>query len=212
MKVNHISLGIILLSFIVGAYFYSSMPEMMPSHWNAQGEIDGYMDKFWGLFLLPMISVGLFVLFIYLPKIEPRKANIEVFKEYYQGIILVTVGFLFYIYVLTILSALGYYFNMIQMMAPAFAAIFFFMGVVLEKTKSNFFVGIRTPWTISDERVWEKTHKVGGKLFKASGIIALFGIFFKDIAFLLVIAPIIAVSIYAVLYSYLEYKKLHKSD
>ena len=196
MKANDISLAILLLSFIVGAFAYAYLPDIIPTHWNAQGEVDGYMDKFWGLFMLPIISVGLFALFVYIPKFEPRKINLESFKDYYQGILLVTIGFLFYIYILTILAALGYSFNMVQMIAPAFATIFYYMGVVLEKTKSNFFVGIRTPWTISDETVWEKTHKVGGKLFKASGIIAFFGAFFKEIAFILIIVPILAVSEY----------------
>jgi len=212
MKANDISLAILLLSFIVGAFAYAYLPDMIPTHWNAQGEVDGYMDKFWGLFMLPIISVGLFALFVYIPKFEPRKINLESFKDYYQGILLVTIGFLFYIYILTILAALGYSFNMVQMIAPAFAAMFFYMGVVLEKTKSNFFVGIRTPWTISDETVWEKTHKVGGKLFKASGIIAFFGAFFKEIAFLLIIVPILAVSAYVFVYSYIEYKKIHKGE
>jgi uncharacterized membrane protein len=212
MKANDISLGIILISFIVGAFVYPNVPDMIPAHWNAQGKIDGYMDKFWGLFLLPTISFGLFILFVFIPKYDPRKKNLESFKDYYQGIILVTVGFLFYIYVLSILAAFGYRFNMVQMMAPAFAAIFFYMGVALEKTKSNFFVGIRTPWTISDDVVWEKTHKLGGKLFKASGLITFFGVFFKEIAFLLMIVPILAVSAFAIAYSYVEYKKIHKGE
>ncbi len=212
MNTNAISLGIILISFIVGAFVYPQVPDIIPTHWNAQGEIDGYMDKLWGLFLLPVISLGLFALFNFIPKFEPRKKNLEDFTDYYQGIILVTIGFLFYIFVLSILSAFGYRFNMIQMMSPAFAALFFYIGVALEKVKSNFFVGIRTPWTISDETVWEKTHKLGGKLFKASGIIAFFGVFFKEIAFLLTIVPILLVSAYAMVYSYVEYKKIHKGE
>jgi len=212
MKANDISLGIILISFIIGAFVYPHAPDMMPTHWNAQGEIDGYMDKFWGLFLLPMISFGLFALFVYLPKFEPRKMNLESFREYYQGILLVTIGFLFYIFILSMLSAFGYRFNMVQMISPAFAAIFYYMGTVLVKTKSNFFVGIRTPWTISDETVWEKTHKLGGKLFKASGIIAFFGVFFKEFAFVLIIVPILLASVYAFVYSYIEYRKIHKGE
>jgi len=212
MKANDISLGIIFLSFIIGAFAYQYLPDIMPTHWNAQGEIDGYMDKFWGVFLLPTISFGLFVLFTFIPKYDPRGKNIEDFDNYYRGIILVTIGFLFYLFILSLLAGLGYKFNMVQVICPAFAVLFFYMGVALEKTKSNFFIGIRTPWTISDDRVWEKTHKLGSTLFKASGIIAFFGVFFKDIAFLLVIGPILVVSAYLVVYSYVEYRKLHKGE
>jgi uncharacterized membrane protein len=69
-KSEIIILGIILISFIVGIYFYPQMPEKMASHWNTQGQINGYMSKFWGLFLMPLISVGLFLLFIAIPKID----------------------------------------------------------------------------------------------------------------------------------------------
>lgn len=210
MRTNVISAGIILLSFFIGIVSYSYMPDMMPMHWNAQGEIDGYMGKLWGLFMSPIISLGLFALFLVIPKLDPRRSNLESFKEYYQGIILVIVGFLFYIYILTILAAIGYKFNMVQAMSISFAVLFYYIGIVLKKTKSNFFVGIKTPWTLSDEKVWEKTHDLGGKLFKISGIIAFFGALFKEVAIFLMIIPIIVASIFIYIYSYLEYAKIHK--
>lgn len=120
------------------------------------------------------------------------------------------VGFLFYIYILTILAAIGYKFNMVQAMSLSFAVLFYYMGIVLKKTKSNFFVGIRTPWTLSDEKVWEKTHDLGGKLFIVSGIIAFFGVLFKEVAIFLMIIPTIVASIFIYIYSYLEYAKIHK--
>jgi len=210
MRTNVISAGIILLSFFIGIVSYSYMPDMMPMHWNAQGEIDGYMGKLWGLFMSPIISLGLFALFLVIPKLDPRRSNLESFKEYYQGIILVIVGFLFYVYILTILAAIGYKFNMVQAMSISFAVLFYYIGIVLKKTKSNFFVGIKTPWTLSDEKVWEKTHELGGKLFKISGIIAFFGVLFKEVAIFLMIIPIIVASIFIYIYSYLEYAKIHK--
>ncbi|HNV94163.1 MAG: hypothetical protein APG08_01231 [Candidatus Methanofastidiosum methylothiophilum] len=210
MRTRVISAGIILLSFFIGIVSYSYLPDMMPMHWNAQGEIDGYMGKLWGLFMLPIISLGLFALFLVIPKLDPRRSNLESFKEYYQGIILMIVGFLFYIYILTILAAIGYKFNMVQAMSLSFAVLFYYMGIVLKKTKSNFFVGIRTPWTLSDEKVWEKTHDLGGKLFKVSGIIAFFGVLFKEVAIFLMIIPTIVASIFIYIYSYLEYAKIHK--
>lgn len=120
MRTRVISAGIILLSFFIGIVSYSYLPDMMPMHWNAQGEIDGYMGKLWGLFMLPIISLGLFALFLVIPKLDPRRSNLESFKEYYQGIILMIVGFLFYIYILTILAAIGYKFNMVQAMSLSF--------------------------------------------------------------------------------------------
>jgi len=128
-KSEIIVLGIILLSFIVGIYLYSQMPEKMASHWNAKGEVDGYMSKFWGLFLMPLISVGLFLLFIAVPKIDPLKHNVEKFRRYYDGFIVLIIVFLFYLYLLTIFWNIGIRFEMIQLLVPAFGILFYYCGV-----------------------------------------------------------------------------------
>jgi uncharacterized membrane protein len=80
----------------------------------------------------------------------------------------------------------------------------------MEKAKKNWFVGIRTPWTLSSENVWEKTHKIGAKLFKAAGITALLGVLAPAYSFFFILGPILAASLYLVLYSYLEYRKEKK--
>jgi len=202
-----IILGIILLSFLIGIYLYPKMPEKMASHWNAQGQVDGYVSKFWGLFLMPFISLALFLLFILIPKIDPLKANIEKFRKYFDGFIIFTILFLFYLFTLTIFWNFGVKFSMNQVLPPAFGILFFYCGILIEKAKRNWFIGIRTPWTLSNDKVWERTHKIGGKLFKVVGIIAFLGIIFPNYAFFLILFPVIAVSIYTVIYSYFEYRK-----
>lgn len=201
---------IIGLSFIISIWLYPQMPDRMASHWNAKGEVDGYMSKFWGLFLMPIVSVGLLLLFIVIPKIDPLKRNIQKFMSYYEGFILLFVVFFFYIHLLTLFWSLGYTFDMTQMIIPAMGFLFIYIGFLVEKTKRNWFIGIKTPWTLSNEKVWDKTHKLGGKLFKAVGIIALFGMVFPDYAIWLILIPVFAVVGYTVAYSYFEYQKEHK--
>lgn len=198
---------IILLSFGIGIYFYPQMPARMVSHWGIQGEANGYMSKFWGLFLLPLVSVGMFLLFSLIPKIDPLKSNIEKFRRYFDSFIVLIIAFLFYIYLLTIFWNLGLRFDMVQLMVPAMAVLFYYCGFLIEKTQRNWFIGIRTPWTLSSEKVWEKTHKLGGKLFKLSGIIALLGIIFPRYAFFVIFFPVVIVSFYTIVYSYVEYRK-----
>ena len=200
-------IAIILLSFVIGIYFYPHMPEKIASHWDSKGLVDGYMSKTWGLFLMPLISVGLFLLFVLIPKIDPLKMNIEQFRKYYDGFVVLVIGFLFYIYILTILWNTGIRFDMIQFLAPAFGILFYYTGILTENAKRNWFIGIRTPWTMSNKKVWEKTHKVGGRLFKIAGIISLLGIFFHDYAFIFIIAPVILVAAYTIIYSFIEYQK-----
>ncbi len=197
----------ILLSFAIGIYYYPQMPDRIASHWNAQGQVDGHMSKFPGLFLMPIISAGLLLLFILIPRIDPLKSNIELFRKYFDGFVVLIIVFLFYLNLLTIFWNSGYRFNMITFLSPAFAVLFYYSGILIENAKRNWFIGIRTPWTMSSDRVWDKTHKIGGKLFKIAGIIALGAVFFETAAIFFIIVPVIVVSIYTVVYSYLEYRK-----
>lgn len=200
---------IILLSFIIGALFYSQMPESMASHWNAVGEVDGYMPKFWGVFLLPVITILVFLLVILIPRIDPLKANIEKFRIYYDVFSVVLILFFFYIYFLTLVWNLGVIFNLVQLISPAFAVLLYYSAVIMENSKRNWFIGIQTPWTMSSEKVWNKTHKLGGKLFKVAAVIALLGMFLPAYAILLILLPVVLAAVYLVLYSYYEYKKEH---
>jgi len=210
-KINILVSGVILLSFATGIYFYPQVPEKMASHWNARGEVNGYLSKFWGLFLIPFVSSALFLFFLLIPKIDPLGENIEEFREYYDGFIVLFVLFLSYIHILTLLWNLGYRFDMGQAIIPSLGFLFFYLGILMENAQRNWFIGIRTPWTLSSEDVWDKTHKLGGKLFKVAGVIAVLGIFFKDYALLFLLAPILGFTIYLVIYSYFEYQKLARS-
>jgi len=184
------------------------MPETLVSHWGLYGEPNGYSSKFVGLFLMPIISLVMYVLFLVLPHVDPMKENVKEFRKYYDLFIVAMVGFLFYLYVLTIAWNLGATFNMVQFLVPAFALLFYFIGTMLEKSKRNWFMGIRTPWTLSSDEVWEKTHKQGSKLFKLTGFVGLLGIVFPEQAFFLVIVPVLLTSFYLLVYSYFVYKNV----
>jgi uncharacterized membrane protein len=183
------------------------MPERMVSHWNAKGEADGYMPKFWGLFLMPLISLAMALLLLLIPKIDPLKGNIEKFRKYFDGFIIFILLFLFYLNVLVIIWNLGIRFNFIHKTVPAFSALFYYLGILVSNAKRNWFIGIRTPWTLSSETVWDKTHKIGGRLFKVSALIALIGILFGQFAVYFIILPVILTALYTCIYSYFEYKK-----
>ncbi|MEM2703742.1 MAG: SdpI family protein [Candidatus Bathyarchaeia archaeon] len=85
--------------------------------------------------------------------------------------------------------------------------LLFYVGILCENSRRNWFIGIRTPWTLSSDRVWEKTHKLGGKLFKAAGVIAMLGALIQEHAFILILATIIFAAAYTIVYSYIEYQK-----
>ncbi len=210
-KKQIIIFAIIFASFIISLFLYQKMPEKMASHWDFRGEVDGYLSRFWGLFLMPILSLGLFLLFLFIPRMDPLKENIEKFRKYFDNFVVLIILFLFYVYLLTIFWNLGKRFSLIQFLTPALALLFYYTGVLVTNAKMNWFIGIRTPWTLNSERVWEKTHKIGGKLFKAAGIISLLGIIFPHQAIFFIIFPAIFFSFYSFVYSYLEYKKETKA-
>ncbi|MFH1770300.1 MAG: DUF1648 domain-containing protein [archaeon] len=211
MKKTTIIIMIILItSILIGIYFYPQMPDRIASHWNSKGEVDDYMSKFWGLFLFPAIIKLMLWMYLLIPKIDPLKKNIQKFRKHFDGMIIMFALFLFYIYILVIIWNLGHEFDMESYMLPALGLLFFYIGIVVEHAKRNWFIGIRTPWTLSSDNIWNKTHKLGGKLFKISGVIAFLGILFNEFAIWLGIGPIILSVLYLFLYSYFEFKKENK--
>jgi uncharacterized membrane protein len=94
-----------------------------------------------------------------------------------------------------------------QFLTPALAILFYIVGIMFKYVEPNLSIGIRTPWTIANDDVWHKTHKLGSKLFKIAAFICLLGIIMPQYALYFVLLPIIIASLYLVLYSYLEYRK-----
>lgn len=201
---------IFLIAFAVAfsVFVFDKLPEQMASHWNTANQVDGYMSRFWGAYLMPIVSIGVLVLFLIIPSIDPLKANIAQFREYFNAFITLIVAFMVYMHILTMLWNLGNdQFNMGAAMLPALGLIFVFAGIMMRQAKRNFFIGIRTPWTLSSDYVWEKTHRAGSTLFIASGILALLGAFFDDQAIWFILVPVLGSTLFLFVYSYVLYQR-----
>jgi len=202
-----IILIIILTSFIAGIFLASRVPTRMASHWNAQGFVDGYISKTWGLFLMPLFSFGILILFWFIPKIDPLKKNVEKFRKYFDLFILLLILYLAYIHALSLAWNLNVRFNMNIMIVPAMAILFIFISILLKHAKRNWFIGIRTPWTLSSDKVWDKTHSLGSRLFIVCGIMCLLGLIWPDLLVWFILLPILASTLWLTIYSYLEFNK-----
>jgi uncharacterized membrane protein len=202
------SLTIIIAQLLVGIYLYPRMPDRVAIHWGLSGDADGYGPKFLGLFLVPLISAGALPLFLVLPGIDPSR-GIHRFRRGYDWFVFGFVAFLTYMHGITLAWNLGLRLDMMRMLAPALGAMFFGVGVLMGRAKRNWFVGIRTPWTLSDERVWDATHELGGRMFKACGVLALVGVLTEGLlALAMIMAPVIVASAYLIYFSYSRYQKL----
>ncbi len=199
---------LIAITLAAGIVLWDRLPEQMASHWNANDEVDGYISKFWGVFLMPLVTLGMFGLLIFLPNIDPLKANIAQFRGVFNLFIVFMVVFMLYIHTLTIVWSLGYQnFRMSAAMLPFLGVLFIFVGYLLRQAKRNFFIGIRTPWTLSSDSVWDKTHRLGSVLFMASGVLSIAGSFFGGMtAFWMLFVPLIGSTLALVVYSYLLYR------
>jgi uncharacterized membrane protein len=198
---------------IAGIVLWNQLPDQMASHWGPSDQVDGYISKFWGVFLMPLITLGMMALFLIIPGIDPLKANIAQFRDVFNLFITLIVAFMLYIYALTLRWNLGYTdFAMSKAMLPAMGILFFFIGYLLRKAKRNFFIGIRTPWTLSSDRVWDETHRIGSVLFMISGAFALLGSFFGGMtAFWFLFVPIIGSTLITLVYSYVIYQRETKA-
>ena len=202
---------LILVSFAVGAYAYGLLPAQVASHWGISGEPNGYMPAIFGAFFLPGLMAVLFAIFIAIPKIDPLRANTEAFKTEYYRFVLVILSFMFLIYAQSILWNLGTEISFNLTMPVLLGCLFFYVGILLEKAKRNWFIGIRTPWTLSSDEVWVKTHKLGSKLFKAVGVASVVSVLLPAYALVIVIGLIVGAAVALVVYSYMVYTKLKKT-
>ncbi|NOR85552.1 DUF1648 domain-containing protein [archaeon] len=203
---NFVGLTIIALMFIAGASVYPNMPELMATHWDANGNVDGYSSRTVGIFLIPVMTFGIYLLFLLIPKIAVYKKNIQSFYKTYSNFMVGIISFMAIIYAVTLLSNLGYVINMNYIIMPALGFLFYGVSFLLEKSKKNFFIGIRTPWTLSSDKVWEKTHKLGATIFRILAVLAFASLLFPN-GIILFIIPTFASIIFLVVYSYFEYQK-----
>ncbi|MEH7097236.1 SdpI family protein [Neobacillus vireti] len=172
MKKYGFGLAIIIMSIILTFISYPYLPDRIAVHWNYKGAPDDYNQKSFGLFLLPGIMIVLYLLTSVLPKIDPKKSNFQRFQGPYFRIMNGILCFLFLIQLVQISSGLGIV-NPKYVVPELVGLLFIFIGNLSPKFKPNYFVGIRTPWTLANEDVWKKTHRFGGKVFVITGLLLL---------------------------------------
>lgn len=199
---------IIATALAASAVVYQDLPERVPTHWNLAGEVDGWSRRAWGAWLMPVVMAFVWALMRWLPAIDPRGKNYEKFAGTFEGIMLSVMVFMLILHGITLAAGLGYPVAMERVAPVSMGLLFIVIGNLLPRARSNWFVGIRTPWTLSSDRVWEKTHRVGGRLFVLGGIlISLSALLRASWSHWVVIAVVSVCSVGAVIYSYLEWRK-----
>lgn len=207
-KKEYLPIGIMLLVIAISVYLYPILPDQVPTHWNAAGDVDGYSSKLFHVTMFPALIILIAGLFHIIPRIGVFRKNIEAFMEYFYVMKVTVLAFFLYLYVITTLPNFGIGISMNFAIMPAVGFLFIIIGYMMKFAKRNFFVGIRTPWALASDKVWKKTHELGSKLFMVIGIWMFFVAFLppKFVIWALLI-PIIVFVFWMYAYSYFEWKK-----
>jgi len=185
------------------------MPDLVPSHWNYRGEIDGFAPKWFGLLLIPCLILVIYVAFTFLPRfMMVYDNNFKKFEKYYYNFRLVLISFLASLYIVSLLPNFGVFINMNYFMIVSLSLLFYYIGYIIQFFKRNFFIGFRTPWALVNDKVWDRTHQLGSKLFRVSAIVMMFSLFCPDWFLLFLLVPLLGSTVWVFVYSYKEFKRL----
>ena len=207
LRENLLALILVLAGFALTAALYGQMPDPVPTHWNLRGVADGFTPKPWGPFLMPLTNAGVLGLMLGLRAFAPREMPVERFARVYTVLTAAVVAFLALVEALTSLAALGVAVNMSRALGLGTGLLFVVLGNFMGKLTRNFFVGIRTPWTLVSDEVWLRTHRLGGKLFVAAGVVTVVAAF-TGAGLGVMLAAVLAAALVSAVYSYLVYRKL----
>lgn len=199
----------IAIAAVVGWWSYPKLPELVPSHWGITGEIDGWTSPLGHALGVPAMMLGLYILFLLIPILEPRREHFHKSLGFYQMIRNVMMVFLLFMFLLTTWVAITGQPLKIGVIVPmAVGALFILIGNYLHQIKSNFFMGIRTPWTLSSDTNWKKTHHLGGYMFVIGGLLFFTApLWPTPLNFYIPMVGITLASIVPIVYSYLLFKQ-----
>ncbi len=188
---------------------YPHLPQMVTTHWDAYGHANGWSPK-WSLVLYePGGMLGIILLFSAIPWLSPKKFEVDSFRATYLYIMIVIVAMLAYCQLLILISGLGFVLDVTRAMEGGISLIIALLGNVMGKVRRNFFVGIRTPWTIANEQVWNATHRFAAKTFFVGGLLGLLAVILRA-PFWAPVTVFLIAALGPAIYSLVLYKQLER--
>ncbi len=198
---------VILLTILSTWYWLNMLPAEVITHWGFDGQPNGWSSREFAVWFLPSLMLLMLALFYWLPKLDPRKENYKKFSDTYYLFIFAIILFLAILYFITNLVNLGVKIDITQAVMFMVGALFILLGSLLDKVRSNWFIGVRTPWTLSSENVWKQTHIFAKKVFIISGLVLILSQFLATWLRWQVFWLILVLMLSPIIYSYFLYKK-----
>lgn len=210
MKNRYLLLSLVLIGAAFGATLalYGQLPERMPMHWNAHGEIDRYGSRA-SAFMMPGMMAAMLALLAVLPKVSPQRFSVDAFSDTYWYCALVVTALLAWVQGVILFGALNRGIDTGRWTLVGIALCFALLGNVMGKVRRNFWLGVRTPWTLANDRVWYATHRLAAKTMVGGSVLGLLAALAGQP--LLALAAMIAGALVPAVYSLLYYKRLERS-
>jgi uncharacterized membrane protein len=209
-----VAIALVVLATGASVWVYPSLPERIPTHWNIKGEVDGYGSKQWSVFLMPVFMIGMLILFYFLPALSPKQFQVDTFRPTYLYIMVVVTALFAYLHLLILYavwqSAMRKQeFDLGRPLIAGIFLMFALLGNVLGKVRKNFYIGVRVPWTLASDRVWNDTHRLAAWIYVASGLLG-FIMILVGVPILYPIILWIGSLFIPVIYSFVHYKALER--
>lgn len=199
---------VIVAMLVFTAVVYSSLPERIPAHWNLDGEVDGWSSRLWGSLLAPLVSAGVWVLLPLLRRVDPRRSNYERFESTFWLLVNLLVVFFAAVHVMTLGVALGWTIDVTRVVTVVAGLLMAMLGNYMPRLRSNWWMGIRTPWTLESESVWRSTHRLAGITFVIGGLVTVGAALLPPIyAFVVSMTAIMLAAFIPAIHSYLAYQR-----
>jgi len=198
---------LIVIMAIASVIAYPRLPERVPIHWDLHGQTNRWQSRGHAVLFLPIAAVVLWGVLRALPSIDPRRANYSKFLPTYEFMVGATLTVIALIHLAVLASGIGMPIAIHRVIPIALGIILVAIGNQLPRARSNWWFGIRNPWTLSNDRVWERTHRVGGYLMMAAGVVMIVGSLLWVRAGPLVIACVAAWAIGSMIYSYVAWRQ-----
>lgn len=198
------------IQILIALITYPFLPEMVPSHWNLTGQVNGYMPKWFSAVLLPGITIALYLLLRRLTAAGPTfgRDNQRTSVEFVDRILPALALFFLALQLITIATALHFRVNILFVVSLLTSLLFIYMGNFMGKLRRNFWAGIRTPWTLASDSVWERTHRLGSWLFVAIGLVGVVTSFIRPLRLWGTLGLLLLIGVVLYVYSYMIYHRL----
>jgi uncharacterized membrane protein len=208
MRSRWFGIVVAIVTAAISVWAYPRLPPTVATHWGLDGTPDGYSSRLMAVSIMPLVLVFMTVIFNVLPKVDPRRENYARFLSSYWLIANAVIVFLLVAHAMIIASGLGFDVKIDRLMPLGVGLLFVFLGNYLTRVEPNWFVGIRTPWTLSSDSVWRRTHRTGGWLMVIGGLVLAASAFVPRPAFLvLFVATIVIVAVIPIVQSYVLWKR-----